>query len=248
MEQNDKRQAYQDGYRAAVCEFELYSETEIPIDRICIESWKRGRSSSLLLVPEELQPKWLEGYTDATNALTTRAAADKKQAASEEPVVKESVSEEPASEEPRYRLTLQRISESGTPWMTIANYLIDSYGSAAAAGRRLGISGSVITGWSAGRKPQSRSIAKIAAALELPAEDLLIATGTKIKLAAVAPDEVERLADELEECKGALAEVEELLEQSIGLIHEALGPNWNREAFNIWADTVEGYLMARRGR
>lgn len=243
MEQNDKRQAYQDGYRAAVCEFELYSETEIPIDRICIESWKRGRSSSLLLVPEELQPKWLEGYTDATNALTTRAAADKKQAASEE-----AVSEEAVSEEPRYRLTLQRISESGTPWMTIANYLIDSYGSAAAAGRRLGISASVITGWSAGRKPQSRSIAKIAAALELPAEDLLIATGTKIKLAAVASDEVERLTDELEECKGALAEVEELLEQSIGLIHEALGPNWNREAFNIWADTVEGYLMARRGR
>lgn len=253
MEQNDKRQAYQDGYRAAVCEFELYSETEIPIDRICIESWKRGRSSSLLLVPEELQPKWLEGYTDATNALTTRAAADKKQAASEEPVSEEpvseeAVSEEPASEEPRHRLTLQRISESGTPWMTIGNHLIEQHGSAAAAGRELGVSGQVVIGWTAGRKPQSRSVIKVAAVLGFSVEDLLAATGTKVKLPARDDGEVERLSAELEECKEALAEVEDLLEQSIGLMTSALGPNFDHATFNTWAETVEGYLMARSER
>lgn len=243
MEQNDKRQAYQDGYRAAVCEFELYSETEIPIDRICIESWKRGRSSSLLTVPEELQPKWLEGYTDATKALEARVAADKEQPASKEPV-----SEEPVSQEPRYKLTLQRISESGTPWMTIGNYLIEQHGSAAAAGRELGVSGQVVIGWTAGRKPQSRSVIKMAAVLGFPVEDLLAATGTKVKLPAKDDGEVERLVAELEEHKEALAEVEELLEQSIGLMTSALGPNFDHAAFATWAETVEGYLMARSER
>ena len=233
MEQNDKRQAYQDGYRAAVCEFELYSETEIPIDRLYSESWKKGMNSTLLSVPEELKPKWLEGYTDATKALEARVAADKEQ---------------PASEEPRCKLTLQRISESGTPWMTIGNYLIEQHGSAAAAGRELGVSGQVVIGWTAGRKPQSRSIIKMAAVLGFPVEDLLAATGTKVKLPAKDDGEVERLVAELEECKGALAEVEELLEQSIGLMTSALGPDFDHGAFSIWAESVEGYLMARDER
>jgi len=243
MEQSDKRQAYQDGYRAAVCEFELYSETEIPIDRICVESWKRGRSSSLLTVPEELHPNWLEGYTDATKALEARVAADKEQPANKEPV-----SEEPVSQEPRCELTLQRISESGTPWMTIGNYLIEQHGSAAAAGRELGVSGQVVIGWTAGRKPQSRSVIKMAAVLGFPVEDLLAATGTKVKLPARDDGEVERLVAELEECKGALAEVEDLLEQSIGLMTSALGPDFDHGAFSIWAEAVEGYLMARDER
>ena len=233
MEQNDKRQAYQDGYRAAVCEFELYSETEIPIDRICIESWQRGKSSSLLTVPEELQPKWLEGYTDATKALASRVAADKEQ---------------PASEEPRRELTLQRISESGTPWMTIGNYLIEQHGSAAAAGRELGVSGQVVIGWTGGRKPQSRSVIKMAAVLGFSVEDLLAATGTKVKLPARDDGEVERLVAELEEHKEALAEVEDLLEQAIGLMTSALGPNFDHAAFSTWAEIVEGYLMAREER
>lgn len=238
MEQNDKRQAYQDGYRAAVCEWELASDTEIPIDRLYSESWKKGMNSTLLTVPEELKPKWLEGYTDATKVLEARVAADKEQP----------VSKKPVSKEPRYKLTLQRISESGTPWMTIGNYLIEQHGSAAAAGRELGVSGQVVIGWTAGRKPQSRSVIKVAAVLGFSVEDLLAATGTKVKLPAKDDGEVERLTAELEEHKEALAEVEELLEQSIGLMTSALGADFDHAAFATWAETVEGYLMARSER
>lgn len=242
MEQNDKRQAYQDGYRAAVIEWNMASETEIPIDRLYSESWKKGMNSTLLTVPEELKPKWLEGYTDAERAIEARMAADKEQPASEEPV-----SEEPVSEEPRPQLTLQRISESGTPWMTIGNYLIEHHGSAAAAGRELGVSGQVVLGWTAGSKPQSRSVIKMASVLGCSVEDLLAATGTKVKLPAKDDGQVERLTSELEEYKEALSEADELLEQAVRLMSAALDTQreFNLDAFNTWAETVEGYLMAR---